>query len=283
MPRRSLELVAAGSSQDNPLNQEAVKLYVESSLDQPAYKVALLFDQPWWSDPAICRFTPVLDSSGAGGPTMTDLPLRQIYYFGNDAPGSTGGGPYVLLASYDDMQFTSFWQETEITGDRTIPPSMDYQPLNGPTLIDPGGPMVQLLLSQLALVHGADLADIPAPTQALFQDWGRNPYGAGYHGWAPHYNICDAMQKICRPANITGDEAMQLYIVGSCYSIDQAWVEGALGTAEYVLQTYFGLAPFRDVPAGYTLICTTGGGGSGLLDTAAAVTAPEGDSAPVGT
>ena len=278
MPRRSLELVAAGSSPDNPLNQESVKLYIESSLDQPAYKVALLFDQPWWSDGTICRYTPNLDPSGAGGPTMTDLPLRQVYYFGNDAPGATGGGPYVLLASYDDMQFINFWQEMELTGDRTIPGSMDYQPLNGPTLVDPSGQMVQLLLSQLASVHGANVADVPLPTQALFQDWGRNPYGAGYHGWAAHYNICEAMQLICRPGNITGDEYMSLYIVGSCYSIDQAWVEGALGTSEYVLQTYFGAPPFRDVPEGYTLICTVPGDQESVE-----AAAEPGDAQPAGT
>jgi hypothetical protein len=280
MPRRSLELVAAGSSAANPLNQEAVKFYIESSLDQPAYKVAMLFDDPWWSDTGICAFPPNL-TDGAGGPTMTDLPLRQIYYFGNDAPGATGGGPYVLLASYDDMQFASFWQEMEITGDRTGPASMDYQPLNGPTALDPASPMVTMLLSQLALVHGANVADIPAPTQAIFQDWGRNPYGAGYHGWAAHYNICEAMEAIRWPGAIVGDNAMALFIVGSCYSIDQAWVEGALCTAESVLQQYFGLAPFAGVPQGYTLICSANGAGAGLMGMAAA--AGDGDTEPAGT
>jgi len=279
MPRRSLELVAAGSSASNPLNQAAVRLYMEAALNQPAFKVALLFDDPWWSDPTISEFTPNL-VNGAGGPTMTDLPLRQIYYFGNDAPGSTGGGPYVLLASYDDMQFESFWQELEIEGDRTVPGSMDYQPLNGPTVItDMNGPMVNMLLSQLALVHGADLSKIPAPTQAIFQDWGRNPYGAGYHGWAAHYNICEVMQAMLKPASILGDDAMNLYVIGACYSIDQAWVEGALCTAESVLQQYFGLAPFRNVQPGYTLICTV----SHQNARTAHASRSDGDTEPAGT
>lgn len=77
MPRRSLELVAAGSSAANVLNQAPVKLYIEAAMNQPAFKVALLFDEAWWSDTQICSYPPNLQS-GAGGPTMTDLPLRQI-------------------------------------------------------------------------------------------------------------------------------------------------------------------------------------------------------------
>ena len=255
MPRRSLELLAQGCDADNVLNDPAVKLYLESALDQPAYKVAMLFDQPWWLDSSIVSYSPDLSPEGSGGPTMTDLPLRQIYYFGNDAPGAQGGGPYVLLASYDDMQFQTFWQEMEVTGTQTVAPSLDYQPLYGPTGVDPAGPMSQMLLSQLASVHGADVANIPAPVQVVFQDWGDNPFGAGYHGWAPHYNICQVMEGIRAPGSLTGTP-MNLFVIGSCYSFDQAWVEGALCTAESVLQDFFGLEPFCPLPVGYSLICT---------------------------
>jgi hypothetical protein len=255
MPRRSLELLAQGCAADNVLNDSTVKLYLESSIDQPAYKVAILFDTPWWLDTDIVAYPPILSPAGSGGPTMTDLPLRQIYYFGNDATGEQGGGPYVLLASYDDMQFETFWQEMEIAGDQEVAPSMDYQPLYGPTAVDPAGPMAQMLLNQLASVHGAAVTNIPAPSQVVFQDWGRNPFGAGYHGWAPHYNICQVMDGIRTPGTLAG-MPMNLYIVGSCYSFDQAWAEGALCSAESVLQTYLGLSPFCPLPEGYSLICT---------------------------
>lgn len=155
---------------------------------------------------------------------------------------------------------------------------MDYQPLNGPTKVDVSGSMVKMLLSQLALVHGADVANIPSPTQAVFQDWGCNPYGAGYHGWAAHYNICEVMQGMLKPGALIGEDGMNLYVIGSCYSIDQAWVEGALCTAEAVLQQYFGLPPFRDVPEGYTLICSVNGGPAQVEAAAAA-----GDTQPSGT
>jgi Flavin containing amine oxidoreductase len=255
MPRQSLELLAGGCGPDNPLNDPKVKLYIESAMNQPAYKVAMLFDEPWWLDESIVRFKPNLSPAGSGGPTMTDLPLRQIYYFGNDATPTPNGGPYVLLATYDDMQFVTFWQEMESAGDDTIAGSLDYQPLTGPTEVPGWGPMSQILLSQLASVHGADPDRIPQPSSVVFQDWGRNPFGAGYHGWAPHYDICTVMQDIRTPGTLAG-KPMNLYIVGSCYSIDQAWVEGALCTAESVLNDFCGLEPFCALPDSYNLICT---------------------------
>jgi len=278
MPRQSLELLAAGCSPYNVLNDPTVKLYLESAMNQPSYKVAMLFDQPWWLDPGIAAWRPNLSPEGSGGPTMTDLPLRQVYYFGNDASEKPSGGPYVLLATYDDMQFVTFWQEMETTGNDTVAGSLDYQPLTGPTQLDPAGSMSRILLSQLAAVHGAAVEAVPLPTQIVFQDWGRNPFGAGYHGWAPHYNICSVMDGIRSPGTLAG-QPMSLYVIGSCYSIDQAWVEGALCTAESVLTEFFGLPPFCAVPEGYNLICT-------LADTERPLPGPcsgDGTATPSGT
>ncbi|HEX2093869.1 MAG TPA: FAD-dependent oxidoreductase, partial [Longimicrobiaceae bacterium] len=100
MPRRSLELVAGGCAANYPLNLDQVRYYLESSIDQPAIKAVMVFDRAWWTSPA-CKYPPQLTPSGAqgvGGPTITDLPLRQIYYFANNIPGGPGttGGPYVL-------------------------------------------------------------------------------------------------------------------------------------------------------------------------------------------
>jgi glutaredoxin 3 len=56
--------------------------------------------------------------------------------------------------------------------------------------------MAGLLLKQLADVHGIALENIPTPTAVYFQDWGQDPFGGGYHGWASHYNICQVMDHI---------------------------------------------------------------------------------------
>jgi hypothetical protein len=272
LPRRALEMVAQGSGPDYMLNAAPMKYLLESSLDQPAIKVVMVFDQAWWLSSANggqCQYAPNLKppynaqnappSQWVGGATITDLPLRMVYYFGNNIPGGPGanGGPYVLLASYDDMNYSSFWREVEITGDYPVAPSQMRQPLTGPTSVPVDSPMAGLLLKQLADVHGIALGNIKPPKAVYFQDWGQDPFGGGYHGWSSHYNICQVMDNIRAPYQkvLVGSGARQTYIIGSCYSFDQAWVEGAFCTAESVLQDFIGLAPLPYIYK-YKLICT---------------------------
>lgn len=254
MPRRALEMVAENCTPEHLLRQKEVKYYLESALEQPSLRIAMVFDTPWWSDPSICRHMPRL-TRGAGGPTLTDLPLRQLYYFGdNGESGGTGAGPHVLLASHEGLRSSAFWREMERQQDgRKCPRSMDYQPLHGPTEVSPDSPMVHLLIHQLAAVHGADPLNIPMPRQTLYQDWSLNPFGAGHHAWAAHYDVCEAMRQLRAPAQIVLEQ-QKLFIVGSCYSFDQAWVEGALCVAESVLRDFLGLPGFCALPEGYVLI-----------------------------
>ena len=269
MPRRSLELVAADCPDDYMLNDPRVRYWLQSSIDQPAIKVVMIFDQAWWTSEA-CTHKPELvvppgapPSQGVGGPSITDLPLRMVYYFGNNIPGGPGtnGGPYVLLASYDDMNYSSFWRELELEGDYPQAPSSGRQPLNGPTAVPADSPMAAILLKQLAELHGMTIDQIPAPVTLYFQDWGQDPFGGGYHGWSAHYNICEAMDSIRAPyAKILGNGDYKTYIIGSCYSFDQAWVEGAFCVAESVLQDFIRLPPFVE-GSNYTLICTASAGG----------------------
>jgi lysine 2-monooxygenase len=44
-------------------------------------------------------------------------------------------------------------------------------------------------------------------------------------------------------AHIPALSAAALYVCGEAYSLNQGWVEGALSTAENLLQTRFKLAP----------------------------------------
>jgi flavin-dependent amine oxidoreductase len=262
MPRRSLEMVAANCSAQNTLNDATVMNYLQSSIDQPAMRIGMLFHEAWWTDTKIVTYPMQTNPSYPpadrlmGGPSITDLPLRQVFYFANNAVGAKEGGPYVMLASYDDMTYASFWREMEIEGRRTTAPSLDYQALNGPTTLKPGSQMEKMVLDQLAYVHGVeDPKKIPAPITTIYMDWGTDPFGGGYHGWAAHYNICEVMHKVRAPATEILHKKQNLFIVGSCYSIDQAWVEGALCVAESVLEDYLGLPAFCALPPGYVLIC----------------------------
>jgi hypothetical protein len=268
MPRRALELVAAGCPESYLLNDDRVKYYLEASINQPAIKIVMVWDEAWWTDPAICKHRPELEWPNAGprppaaqlvgGPTVTDLPLRMVDYFANNVPGGPGadGGPYVLLASYDDMTFSSFWRVLETIGDYKATPSSIRQPLHGPTRVPADSPLGNLLVKQLAETHGARVEDVPAPRAVYYQDWGQDPFGAGYHGWAAHYNICDVMDRVRAPyRRILDDPSRHTYVIGSCYSFDQGWVEGALCVAESVLREFVGLAPLNPDLTDYTLVC----------------------------
>jgi hypothetical protein len=270
MPPQAVELVAQATRYDDTpgredfLNADRVANYLESVILQPSYKVAMFFDSCWWQE---SKYPPDLVSKGHApnevfGPTITDLPLRQIYYFRNNAsPGQSDDPVYGLLASYDDMRFVRFWRELELAVDerRDQATSRDLQPLIGGRTAPPE--MVRMLLLQLAKVHygDPDAADsIPDPLETVFMDWGLNPFGAGYHAWAAHYDICDVMQTVRAPGELAGIAGASVYLVGSAFSNDQAWVEGAFCTAESVLVDKLGLEPIIHT-SDYPLICGTCG------------------------
>jgi hypothetical protein len=191
------------------------------------------------------------------GPSVTDTPIRQVVYFGNNALEDKGKPVYGLLASYDDEQFTTFWQELELGphGTRKVAVSENYQPLEGPRKVPPG--MVKMLRSQLAAVHfgpGANYTAVPEPLEARYMDWSLPPFNAGYHAWSAHYDICDVQQKIRKPSQLIDGADANIFIVGETYSNDQAWVEGAYCTSESVLNDFFGFVPIIS-KEDYPFIC----------------------------
>ena len=192
------------------------------------------------------------------GPSVTDTPIRQVVYFGNNAQDPKGKPIFGLLASYDDEMFTSFWRELELGpgAARKIPISEDTQPLEGPRTCPPI--MVKMLRQQLAAIHfgpQADYSFVPEPLEARYMDWSLPPFNAGYHAYGAHYNICDVQQKIRKPSQLIDEADAAIFIVGETYSNDQAWVEGAFCTAELVLNDFFGIEPIID-NTNYPFICS---------------------------
>jgi hypothetical protein len=261
MPPASIDLVANAtryadnSGKIDVINNTQVQLYLDGVIRQPSMRVMMFFDSPWWET---CPYPPQLTSPGVDniyGPTITDLPLRQVYYFGDNSNGNPNP-TYGVLCSYDDMQYIQFWQEleVEINQNRAVPLDQDYQVLQGPgTGTDT---MTRMVLLELAKTHfdQPDGSLIPWPVQTIYNDFSLNPFGAGYHAWAAHYDICDVMQKIRQPSVLAGVGAANLFIIGEAYSNDQAWVEGAFCTAESVLVDYLGMTTIADT-TNYPLIC----------------------------
>ena len=194
------------------------------------------------------------------GPSVTDTPIRQVVYFGNNARDQNGNAVYGLLASYDDEMYTGFWQDLELGPDtgRKIPISEDTQPLEGPRKAP--DIMVKMLRAQLAAVHfgpQSDYTAVPEPLETRYMDWSLPPFNAGYHAYAAHYNVCEVQQKIRKPSQLIEGADADIFIVGEAYSNDQAWVEGAYCTAESVLNDFFGIVPIID-NKDYPFICSAG-------------------------
>jgi hypothetical protein len=191
------------------------------------------------------------------GPSITDTPIRMIVYFGNNAMDQKQDPVYGILASYDDEQYTSFWQELELGPERQrkAPISANYQPLDGPRKVPEI--MVKMLRKQLAAIHfgpNADYTSVPVPLEATYMDWSLPPFNAGYHAYAAHYDMCDVQQKIRKPSQLIDGADANIFIVGEAYSNDQAWMEGAYCTAESVLNDFFGVKPLID-NNNYPFIC----------------------------
>lgn len=191
------------------------------------------------------------------GPSVTDTPIRQVVYFGNNAQDQSGKAIYGILASYDDEQFTTFWRELERgpEQEQRVPVADDTQPLQGPRKVPPR--MVKMLRKQLAELHfgpNMDYSSVPEPLEAKYMDWSLPPFNAGYHAWAAHFDIAEVQQKLRKPSQLIPGADANIFIVGEAYSNDQAWVEGAYCTAESVLNDFFGVEPIID-DRHYPFIC----------------------------
>ncbi len=270
MPRRSLELLQQTQFwrldlelSDTGPGPRSLREYIASVIPYPAFKLFLVYDTPWW------RSAPL---SIAAGRTVCDLPIRQTYYF----PPVPGGfppdrppldGPGLVMASYDDLNAVPFWQTLEPTrkqkqeSDAIMEELVARTPVQGNSrlrayaqetrhaLIQDRGfyfappEMVRYAQEQLALVHYnqplPNPVTIPGHPEwflAAYKDWSIDPFGGGWNFWAPSVDVKDVMQRMRRPI-----KDANVYIVGEAYSGAQAWVEGALTTAEKVLRDAFHL------------------------------------------
>ena len=235
MPRRSLELLAPSSP---PLREIAdlIRTVTPHSL----FKFYTTYADPWWRAAGYTNaegdFIPV-----ETGRTVTDLPVRQIYYWLKDDGKPSTGGPSMLLASYDDGANIGFWDGLRprrvlawAQGRQALEPDArfvgyyDGDPDLAWHQYKPSRNMVDEVARQLATVHG--LPYTPVVRNAAFRDWGDDPFGGGWHSWNIGVKSWEIKEQIIQPLT-----PRRLYICGEAYSDAQAWVEGALQTADAML------------------------------------------------
>jgi len=262
MPQRSLELLRQTGPVMDPARAPQLRWMMNSVSPIGLFKMILVYDRPWWEKKAYVT----------RGRSLTDLPVRQLYYWGVEIDPKTGNQGKAVLMAYNDSESTTFW-----SGFRIAPsgPNDDdewsgiehpshlmlhknavlFSRKNKPALQAAGGPkdpwfslkrknwdkhpapkrMVDEMHKQIMEMHG--VTDAPEPIDAAFKNWGDDPYGAAVHFWNSGYKSWEVMPAMTKPVN-----DFPCFICGEAWSENQTWAEGSLQTAEIVLQKHFGLS-----------------------------------------
>lgn len=200
------------------------------------------FKSPWWKE--LFGVT--------SGHSITDLPMRQCYYFGTETTDSHS----LFLASYNDMQTVTFWKalaQTQLDRfeSKECTPFSDHNHITGryqkTSKLLASKMMVAEAMDQVRELHGHQAA-IPDPFAAWYKDWTIDPYGGGYHAWKAGVPVNEIMPFMRCP--LTNES---IHICGEAYSTQQGWVEGAFCEAEKMLQEYFHLQWPNWLPNDYYL------------------------------
>ncbi len=212
LPQRALQLIALSP---DIFHDSAVFARVRDGAVAPmsSCKIFLSYRTAWWAN----ALTPTQISA-----RYTDLPMQQCYEFGGAAPHDTA----LLMAAYADDVAATFWRplsEGDAGFSSASANGLDARALKAPETL------VAAVRRQLAKVYGRD--ETPEPDGALYFDWGSDPYGGAWHAWAPHYKSWEIRPWMRQP-----NPNLDLYICGEAYAQRNGWVEGAINSAERVLE-----------------------------------------------
>jgi monoamine oxidase len=221
LPQRSVQLLSPSTPY---LQEPAVQQVLNAVGPVPAIRFFLAYDTPWWNS--------VYDHP-ANGRSTTDLGLRQFYYWFTEEDGKA-----LVLVSYASSAAEEYWRSLE-DGER-------YDDLQGSVdLTDPrqpqaGGPRqaskVMALEAHRQFMEAIGVDDAPMPYYAHFQNWTKDPWGGGWHFYQSGFDQNEIIELARQPVS-----DQPVYIMGECWSHIQGWVQGAVNTAESVLQCKIGL------------------------------------------
>jgi len=239
MPRRSIELLQpTGAVLGRMVTNDPVRRLIGSVTPIPLFKLALCYSYPWWQtlDPVQVGGGPPVRRITAGE-SITDLPVRQCYYWAVDAETQNA-----VILIYDDGTSSDYWaglrDRTKSRSFKGDGPAEVDQPASAKWTRHPAPePMVAEAHRQLLEMHGvAGRPDIPLPYAAAYRDWAEDPYGGGANFWNVHADSDQVARDILQPK-----PSVPVYICGEAYSHYQGWVEGALETADALLNSHWGL------------------------------------------
>lgn len=221
LPRRALQLIGYD---DALFADTSFFKDLDAVVPIEACKLLLKFPFAWWTS---TELGPDLLDPAVIGAGFTDLPMRQCYYY--PKPKNTEAA--LLMATYADDVAASYW--SGLVSSKYELHSRSWR-VNDEDHLFASKAMVEAALAQLRLMHKR--VTIPNPTGALFFDWLKDPYGAAWHTWAPYCKSCEMIQRIRKP-----NSKVSVFVCGEAIAQLQGWTEGAINSAEQLLEQYFGL------------------------------------------
>lgn len=216
LPRRGLQLLGQPGSLFDPyqIADTDLRELAASVHRYPAFKLFLAYEEPWWRELKI-----------SGGRSITDLPIRQTFYFGVEESERA-----LLMSSYNDDRAVAYWQGLGWTErDEPTAPRLQVTGAGGPSeaLVAPHE-MIRHAQSQLSRMHGFD---VPAPYLAAYRNWGAPPFGGAWHLWRVNADSVAIGKRMRRPL-----PRYNIHVCGEAYSGIQGFIKGALTSTELVLQ-----------------------------------------------
>jgi flavin-dependent amine oxidoreductase len=200
------------------------------------FKMFLLYPAPWWQK--VASNGP--NGTACAGRSYTDTPIRQCWYW-----HSVECGPRdrkAMIMAYCDLSNVRFWEGFRRGGAQ---PPLEPCALPGGDRLDRNwtsrsvpAPMLDEMHRQLAILHGVDPQSAPRPLDAAYMDWTDEPYGGAVHLWNRGQRSWEMIETAVHPI-----PDLPCYVCGEAYSTNQTWVEGALQTADMVLEKHLGLEP----------------------------------------
>jgi hypothetical protein len=216
------------------------------------FKLFVVYKEAWWAK--LKQHEELLALPGGdNGRVFTDLPVRQIYYYGPEWIKAHSGKEFLrkrrqswsLLMIYNDSHYVGFWSTFSAAASPdskaanrgkkylSFPTNDGLSPQEKEKLreiadSDEGAweRMIDKIHGLLVELHGVDPNGIPRPIIGVYKDW---RIEGGWHTWEIHESSKENASKIIEPIT-------DLFICGEAYSTEQGWVEGALKTTEWVLK-----------------------------------------------
>jgi hypothetical protein len=231
MPRRSLELILSCCSWLAPSGSAALSKLLGSVAFVPLSKCFIHYPRAWWKATGVCQ-----------GHSLTDLPIRQCWYWTESHQQGCGpGNDEALIMVYNDASSVAFWEGLRPSDSQVVPSAgaaCGVQAVSQDDNVrlrdnwcthDAPAEMVAELHRQVLALH--DVQSAPNPLDAVYVDWSDDPFGAGVHLWNRGAQSWRTAEEMTQPI-----KDFPCYICGEAYSTMQTWVEGALQTADLVLQ-----------------------------------------------